>query len=251
MSNPAFSFSRVWDDTVAMLRANAGLLTALAGAFLFLPGVLLARYLPPPEGGDTPAQMFEMVMAWWQANLGWMMLAGVVNMIGIIAIYLLLLRADRLTVGGAMVAALSILPFYLVLTIVLNFAVSIGFFLLIVPGVYLLGRLALASPVLVAEMPRAPFAALARSWSLSAASAWRIALLVLLVYFAAVIVNAAIGSAVGVVILLALGNEGVGGLLVAAVEAALGAATTLLATVLIAAIYRALMARPELAQRFT
>jgi hypothetical protein len=251
MSDLAFSFSRVWDDTVAMLRANAGLLTALAGAFLFLPGVLLARYLPPPEGGESPARMFELVMAWWQANLGWMLLAGIVNMIGIIAIYLLLLRTDRLTVGGAVVAALSILPFYLVLTIVLNFAVSIGFFLLIVPGIYLLGRLALASPVLVAEMPRAPFAALARSWSLSAASAWRIALLVLLVYIAAVIVNAAIGSAVGVVILLALGNEGVGGLLVAAVEAALGAATTLLATVLIAAIYRALMARPEVAQRFS
>jgi hypothetical protein len=44
------SYSAVWADAGRMLLANAGLLTAIAGVFLFLPAVLEARYFPPPEG---------------------------------------------------------------------------------------------------------------------------------------------------------------------------------------------------------
>ena len=164
----------------------------------------------------------------------------------------LLLAEPRMTVGGAVAAALPILPFYLVLTLVLNLALAIGFLLFVLPFIYLLGRLSLASPVLVAEMRRAPFSALERSWALSRGLGWQIALLVLLVYIAALIINVAVSSALGIVIVLMLGNEGVGGLLLAIVGGILSAATTLVATVLLAAIYRALTtARPDLAKRFS
>ncbi|HEY0325177.1 MAG TPA: hypothetical protein VGC46_04270 [Allosphingosinicella sp.] len=246
-----FSFSRVWDDTLQMLRANAGLLTAIAGVFLFLPAVLVAHFVPPPEGGTTPAEMLETMIAWWQGNVHWMLLSALVNMVGLIAIYLLLLRSSRMTVGGAVAASLPILPFYLVLTIVLNLSLAIGFLLFIIPFIYLLGRLSLASPVLVAEMPRAPFSALERSWALSRGLGWQIALLVLLVYVAALIINVAVSSALGVIIALLLGSEGVGGLLLAIVGGLLSAATTLVATVLLAAIYRALTSRPDVAERFS
>ena len=246
-----FSFSRVWDDTLKMLGANAGLLTAIAGVFLFLPAVLVAHFVPPPAGATEPAEMLEQTLAWWQGNAHWMLLSALVNMVGLVAIYLLLLRSPRLTVGSAVAAALPILPFYVVLTIILNVALAIGFLLLIVPFIYLLGRLSLASPVLVAEKPRAPFSALERSWALSRGLGWQIALLVLLVYVAALIVNVAVSSALGVIIVLLLGNEGVGGLLLAIVGGLLSAATTLVATVLLAAIYRALTSRPELAKRFS
>ncbi|WP_166036592.1 hypothetical protein [Sphingosinicella sp. YJ22] len=247
-----FSFSRVWDDTLKMLGANAGLLTAIAGVFLFLPAVLVAHFVPPPEGGTTPAEMIELMVAWWQGNAHWMLLSAVVNMVGLIAIYLLLLAEPRMTVGGAVAAALPILPFYLLLTVVLNLTLAIGFLLFVIPFIYLLGRLSLASPVLVAEKRRAPFAALERSWALSRGLGWQIALLVLLVYIAALIINVAVSSALGIVIVLLLGNEGVGGLLLAIVGAILSAATTLVATVLLAAIYRALTtSRPDLAKRFS
>jgi hypothetical protein len=246
-----FSFSRVWDDTLKMLGANAGLLTAIAGVFLFLPAVLVAHFVPPPEGGTTPAEMFDLLIAWWQANVHWMLLSALVNMIGLIAIYLLLLASPRMTVGGAVAAALPILPFYLVLTLVLNLTLAVAFLLLIVPFIYLLGRLSLASPVLVAEKRRAPFSALERSWALSRGLGWQIALLILLVYIAALVINVAVSSALGIVIVLLLGNQGVGGLLVAIVGAVLSAATTLVATVLLAAIYRSLTSRPDLEKRFS
>lgn len=234
-----------------MLGANAGLLTAIAGVFLFLPAVLIAHFVPPPEGAQTPAEMFEQMMAWWQSNAHWMLLSVLVNMVGLIAIYLLLLGARGTTVGGAVMAALPILPFYAVLTFVLNLSIGIGFMLFIVPGLYLLGRLSLASPVMVAEMKRAPFSAMERSWSLSRGRGWQIAAFVMLVYVAALIVNVAVTSALGVIIFLLLGNEGVGALLVAIINSAISAATTLLATVLLAAIYRALTTQPAVAERFS
>lgn len=247
-----FSYSRVWDDTLQMLRANAGLLTAIAGVFLFLPAVLVAHFVSPPEGGTTtPAEMIEVMISWWQSNAHWMLLSALVNMIGLIAIYLLLLAAPRMTVGGAVIAALPILPFYLALTIFLNLSLAAGFLLLVIPFIYLLGRLSLASPVLVAEMRRSPFSALGRSWELSRGLGWQIALLVLLVYVAALVINVAVSSALGIVIVLLLGSEGVGGLLLAIVGAILSAATTLIATVLLTAIYRALTSRPDLTKRFS
>ena len=75
-----FSFSRVWDDTLKMLGANAGLLTAIAGVFLFLPAVLVAHFVPPPEGGTTPAEMIELMISWWQSNAHWMLLSALVNL---------------------------------------------------------------------------------------------------------------------------------------------------------------------------
>ena len=244
-----FSFSRVWNDTLKMLGANAGLLTAIAGVFLFLPAVLVAHFVPPPEGGTTPAEMIELMIDWWQSNAGWMLLSALVNMIGLIAIYLLLLASPRMTVGGAVAAALPILPFYIVLTVVLNLSLAVGFLLFVVPFIYLLGRLSLASPILVAEMRRSPFNALQRSWALSRGLGWQIALLILLVYIAALIINVAVSSALGIIIVLLLGSEGVGGLLLAIVGGILSAATTLVATVLLAAIYRALTVRPDLEKR--
>ena len=73
-----FSFSRVWDDTLKMLGANAGLLTAIAGVFLFLPAVLVAHFVPPPAGATEPAEMLEQTIAWWQGNAHWMLLSALV-----------------------------------------------------------------------------------------------------------------------------------------------------------------------------
>lgn len=245
------SYSATWDDTVRMLRANAGLLAAIAGVFLFLPALLIARYKPQPE--QTPdmefAQFFEMMSAYLQDAWPWLLLTNLLNMVGIISIYLLLLAPPGLTVGAAVRRALPILPFYYLMTLALNLAVGVGFLLLIVPGIYLLGRLVLTSPILVVETPRAPFTAFERSWRMSRGRGWTIALLVILVYLVAGIVTFAIKAGLGTILLIAmaaLGSQNVGALLTAALEAAVGAAFAVVATVLIAAIYRALTARVDL-----
>lgn len=246
----AFSFTRVWEDTVAMLRTNAGLLTAIAGVFLFLPALLIARYLPPPQSAVSPAEWVEQFRIYNETYWPWLLMSGLVNMIGVISIYLLMLASPRMTVGAAVVAALAILPFYFVMTLGLNIAVGVGFLLLIVPGIYLLGRLVLTSPVLVAEAPRSPGRAFRRAWELSKGRAWQISLIVLLVYIAAGLVSFAVGRGLGVVVLLLLGREGVGGFIIAILDATIGAAVTVVATVLIAAIYRA-VARTDLTKSFS
>lgn len=244
------SYSSVWEDTAAMLRANAGLLTAIAGVFLFLPAVLQARYLPPPERTAEAAEWIDAMAVYFTAHWPWLLLAALVNMVGIVAIYLLLLAAPRLTVGGAVTRALPILPFFALMSMALNLAVGLGLLMLIVPGVYLLGRLVLASPVLVAETPRAPWGAFERAWGLSRGRGWTIALLMVVVYAVASLVGFAVTRGLGVALLLLLGREGPGALLLAFLEATVASAFTLVATVLTAAIYRALTARADLTRRF-
>lgn len=225
-----------------MLVTNAGLLTAVAGVFIFLPAVLEARFFPPPEQWTTLREWFQLTQDHVARNLLWIALTTLLNLVGVIAIYLLLLPGQRLTVGSAVVRALAILPFYWVMQLVVGLAWGVGFFLLFVPFIYLLGKLVLAAPILIAETPRAPFTAIQRSWRLSAGRSWAIAGLVVSVYAAAVVATMAVRIGFGIIILLTLGREGVGGLLLSILQGMVVAAVTVVFTVLVAAIYRALSA---------
>lgn len=223
-----------------MLLANAGLLAAIAGVFLFLPAVLEARYFPPPEGWTTTREWLQVTQEHVARNWAWMLLSMLLNLVGIIAIYLLLLPGPRLTVGSAVVRALAILPFYWVLQLIVGLAWAIGFVLLIVPFLYLIGKLVLAAPILIAETPRSPFQAIERSWRLSTGRSWSITGLVVLVYAAALVFSMAVRIGVGIVVLLTLGREGVGGLLLSILQGLVFAAVSVVFVVLVAAIYRAL-----------
>ncbi len=247
-----FSISAAWDDAVAMLRTNAGLLTAIAGVFIFLPTLLVARYVPEPAAAGPDLAVFMQTMSdYYGRAWPWLLLGTLANMIGVIAIYLLLLKSPRLTVGAAVGRALPILPFYFVVAFVTNLALFAGFLLFIVPFVFLLGRLVLAGPVLTTEQPTAPFTALQRSWELSRGRGWGIALLIILVYLGALLLSFAITRGVGSIALLALGGaEGIGGLVVAILEALMTAAIALVTAVLVAAIYRATTARVDLGKTF-
>lgn len=222
-----------------MLFANAGLLTAIAGVFLFMPAVLEAHYFPPPVW-TTLREWMQLTQEHIGRNGLWMLLTTLLNLVGVISIYLLLLPGPRLTVGSAVVRALAILPFYWLMQLVVGFAWTVGFVLLIVPFFYLFGKLVLAAPILVAETPRAPITAIQRSWHLSAGRSWSITGLVVLVYAAALLFSMAIRIGAGIVILLTLGREGVGGLLLSILQGLVVAAVTVVFTVLIAAIYRSL-----------
>ncbi len=225
-----------------MLAANAGLLAAIAGVFLFLPAVMEARFFPPPEGWTSLREWFQLTQQHVLANWPWMLLSTLFNLVGVIAIYLLLLPGPRLTVGSAVVRALAILPFYWVLQLVVGLAWAIGFLLLIVPFFYLLGKLVLAAPILIAETPRAPLRAIERSWRLSAGRSWAIAGLVVMIYAVALIFSMAVRIGFGIVILWNLGNKGVGGLLLSILQGFVVATVTVIFVVVVAAIYRSLTA---------
>ncbi|MBA3676811.1 MAG: hypothetical protein H0W74_05340 [Sphingosinicella sp.] len=236
-----FSYSAVWDDTARMLRDNASLLLAIAGAFLFLPALIVGYALPQPD--PEPGRIVGVMIAYFSVNWHWLLLANIVNMIGAIAMLLLLVGAERRTVGSAIVAALSILPFYFVAAILTNILVILGLIALIVPGLYLIGRLAVVGTVIVAENQN-PGRAIGRSFMLTKGKGWVVFGLLALVLLAGIIVSWAVTAVLGSVSLLILGDR-IGGLLVIIFDALTSALLSTIIVVLCAAIYRRLAGSGE------
>ena len=241
-----FSYSAVWDDTLRLVREHGALLAAIAGVFIFLPSLLLGYLLPAPESVSTDAnEAFQMAMDYYRGNLHWFLLVGVIAMWGSLAV-LRLIFPRQATVAGAITAAAALLPFYFLVSLISGFIVGIGFLLLILPGLYLWGRLLPAAPAMVAEERRNPLDALKRGWELSEGHGWLIIGLYLLVAIPAGIMMLVIAQLTGIVFILATGQQ-FGTLLGMIVLCAMQALVSALLTMLAAAVYRALAPRkPEL-----
>jgi hypothetical protein len=231
------SYSAIWADTAALLRSHASLIATVAGVFIFLPGLLVAYFLPQPE----PANLERIGQLWvdyLSAHWPMLLLNTLVSMIGSIAILLLLFARD-ISVGGAIAAAVALLPAYFVASVLSSVAIGFGFVLLIVPGLYLLGRLGPVNAVVVAEARRNPVAAISRCWALTQGHGWAILGLILIVAIAAAIVVGAASTLLGIVFVLVAGQD-IGQLLVLIVRTAGNSAMIVLLLVLNAALYRAL-----------
>lgn len=233
-----FSYSAVWAEVTALLRTHASLIATVAGVFIFLPGLLVAYLLPQPEGAASFDRLAQLWGEYLDANWHWLLLNRIAVMIGSIAI-LLLLFARGITVGAAIAAALALLPAYFIASLLGSVAIGFGLLLLVVPGLYLIGRLGPLNAVIVAETHRNPIAALRRCWDLTRGHGWAILGLILIVAVAAAIVVAVASSLLGIVFILVAGQE-VGRLLTLLVATAGNAAMTALLLVLSAAIYRQL-----------
>jgi hypothetical protein len=242
-----FTQNAVWADTLQLTRAHWAALIAIAGVFNFLPTLLLNHFFPmgdPPT--DAGLQGYaRFVLEYYREHSLVVVLESFVIMTGSAAM-LRLVFARGGTVGGALVFAILLLPAYSILIVLQNLAVGAGIVLLIVPGLYLWGRLLPAGPAMVAEERRNPLDALKRGWALSEGHAWLIIGLYLLVAIAAAILMLAIGLVTGIAFKAAAGQE-LGSLLGMIVLCAMQAVAAALFTMLTAAIYRALAPRkPEL-----
>lgn len=239
-----FSYSAVWDDTMQMLRRNGSLLLAVAGVFFLLPGLLVAYAFPQPTS-STGQDVVALMIRYYQDHWPWLLLSSIASMIGTIALYLLLFDRHGRTVGGAIAAALPILPFYFLMSLLSGLAIGAGLSLFVLPGLYLLGRLAPASAVMVAEGRRSPFAALGESWALTRKRGWKVAGLLLIVVVVGYVLSFVVTAVLGTVFLLALGRDGLGGLLNLILRGAVSAVFVTVLIVLLAAIYRALRGSAE------
>jgi hypothetical protein len=241
-----FSYSAVWDDTVALLRAHAPLIAALAGVFIFLPALLVGHFLPQPEpvAGAEAGEMWRLLGEYFTVNWHWLLLQSLVNTIGTIAILILVFARQGTSVGGAISAAVLLLPFYFLASLLSGLAIGIGLLLLIVPGLYLFGRLAPLAPVVVAENRRNPIDAIARTFAVTRGKGWAVLGLVILVVIPGVIAMMVANMIFGFVFRLAAGQE-LGALLSLIVNSATATALTIVLLLLYAAIYRALADRSE------
>jgi hypothetical protein len=237
----SFSYDRVWADVVSMVRANGVLLATLAGVFMFLPSLALWMFAPmpaPPSGGDG-SEGIRFLTDYYRGNWPGLLLVSIISTFGQAAILSLLLDQDRPTVGEALGKAARLLPMYFLLGLMTSVAIGFGFFLFLVPGVYLLGRLMVAGPVMVGEGVTNPVDALQRGWNYTKGLGWRIAGLVMLIGIVGWIGFSAASSVLGVVAGLLLPSEA-SAVAKAFADALAGAALALLIAVLTAAIYRQL-----------
>jgi len=177
-----FSYDRVWQDVTAMLKANVGVLVSLGGAFLFLPSFALLLFAPMPQGqAETGTAALDALIGYYRHNIVGFVIANIVSTFGQATVLVMLIDRSRPTVADALGIAARLFPAYLVVSLLTSFAMGAGFALLIVPGVYLLGRLAVAGPVVVDGHRGDPFSAMTAAWRATDHLGWRLAGLALLI----------------------------------------------------------------------
>lgn len=198
-----FSFARAWVDAQWLWRAHAEFIPVLAGLFVMVPFFAMVLFLPfpVPESGQLTLEALE---AYSEDNRWPLLLFNLVILFGSASILGLMLDARRPTVGEALRTAFVMLPGLAVLSLLLQFVLTIGVLLFVVPGVYLLGRLALALPWQMAHRDINPLRALVRAFELTRGNGWSVAGLLLAVIVAGWIAATVIGTLVGVVVALVI-----------------------------------------------
>lgn len=241
--NHKLDYSSVWKETQTQLASHREGVAAIAGAFLFLPDWVARLFSGQPdlEGIKTPAAMMAAFQDFYAENWPLLLPTGLITLFGAAAIYIVLTRQDMPTVGAALRQALILLPFYFLMQLIGGFATLFGVLLLILPGLYLAGRLTPLAPLTVAETERGVSGIIARSWELSRGNGWSIFLLTFVVALTASLAAMVIGVLIGVVCRLIAGPDGVA-IVETGVDAALGAAIATIMISLSVAIYRHLSA---------
>ncbi|MDB5698726.1 MAG: hypothetical protein JWN69_1530 [Alphaproteobacteria bacterium] len=234
-----FSYNAVWQDTVALMRGHLPLVIAIAGVFLFLPDLLVAHFLPPPEKAGSVDAMITAMSDYLSGNWHWLLIDSLVNMLGTIAILSLIFDRERPTVGGAIAGGIQLLPSYFVAFLLSGLILGTAFMALIVPFLYFYGRLVPLAPVVVAERRRNPIDALRRCFEVTRGNGWALFGLILIVFVAFTVVTLALAVVFGSLFVLLLGRD-LGGFLLLILTTALSAAFHTVLILLGAAAYRQL-----------
>lgn len=238
-----FDMGAAWDDTLLLLRSHTALIGTIAGVFFFLPALAFAWFGPVPIEPPAGAS-FEQVVAIFRESFRQMLPGQLVvalsTMIGTVAILRLWLSRSGVSVGEALTFGLMLFPTMVATQILSGIGVGIGIILLIVPGLYLVGRLALVSPAIADRAIYNPFEAIRTSWDLTRNNGWAVFFFLFLVSLVIVIAALIIGGVVSVV----AGTEaGAGRMAGGLVEAAFGAIGSLFSIAVSAATYRQLALR--------
>ncbi|MBN8806714.1 MAG: hypothetical protein J0I47_00530 [Sphingomonas sp.] len=173
--------STVLADAWAAWRTDWTILTAIAGAFLFLPQLALLLLVPalpdlPPitssDPNDPGVQAALTIIADWLSRYGgWHVLVVLVAMFGQFAIVACYVLPERPSVGRALVTALTLSWRFILATIAWMLPLGMAQFLTlaVVPLLYfpitalVSARMLLVGPAILAERPIGALAAIGRS----------------------------------------------------------------------------------------
>lgn len=158
-----------------MWRADWDLLLRVTGFFVFLPQFACSLLVPVapmmPEGQPDEAAVrtwLEAFTGWFGAYGPWLFGAELLTLFGSLVMMLLYLGNGRPALRDALADALRLFPRYFLAALLVS--LPAGLFMLpaigvvlVLPSLYLLGRLLLSGAVIVAEQPVGVVAALQRS----------------------------------------------------------------------------------------
>jgi hypothetical protein len=189
----------VFRDAWAMWQRDRGVLIAIAGFFLFMPhlaGMLFvpARTATVTIGKGQPPQLdinaqAEAMLRFFTENAPLLLAIDIATVFGALSVLMLYLDRDKRDVGGILLAGLRRLPAYFVLTLIVDTMVGLGLmtFFLLVPALYLAGRLILAGTIFAGEPGVGPFSAVARSFRMTRGNGLVLAGFATLILFAGVL----------------------------------------------------------------
>lgn len=166
-------YGAIFADAGSLWRSEHGVLVPVAGIFFFLPVFALLLFLPVADTrglAEEAARAAE--VAQMTRNLPWLFGQIVVQAFGAAVVLQLLLDPDRPQVGAAIVRAVRLLPGLLAAQIIAFAAIALGLLILIVPGLYLMGRTFITSPIYVAEPGRGPAGAAILSFERTHGNGW-------------------------------------------------------------------------------
>lgn len=169
--DPAGTLAAAW----ALFRRDRALLLGLAGLFWFLPTLALRLLVPLPPtlapgmepGSDAALAALQGLADWIGMHGGWYVAAGAIDYWGVLTLFVLYLDPVQPTLHTALGRAARLWPRFFLLNAIVALPVFAGLWLYAIPGIYLLARILLAGPALVAEAPLGASGAIARSFGLS------------------------------------------------------------------------------------
>ncbi|TPG22373.1 hypothetical protein EAH87_00690 [Sphingomonas koreensis] len=168
----------VFADAWRRFRRDRQMLLPLAGLFLFLPQFafyLLAQPLPklPADAAADAGALLapgSPLVEWMTRNAPGMLATVLLMAFGALAVLIVYLGGERPTIGTALRRAIGLFPRYLLAAIVAGVPsapVQLGMLILAIPCLYVLGRLMLVGPAIVAEAPIGVGGAITRSFALT------------------------------------------------------------------------------------
>lgn len=228
-------------DARGLLKAHSEPIIAIAGFFIFMVNWVSANLLPEiavGEIGDIAATI-TVLRDFFEANWQVLLPTMLTTMYGGLAVYVLLVGPKVAKVGDALAGALALFIPYVLASVLVGWATFAGFLALLLPGLYLTGRLAVLPAVIAGEPGLGIAGSIRRSWEISRDCGWAILIVML---FVALMVRLASGIVMSIVNAASKAIAGEGGvpLLETGVAAAFVSIEAVVFVLLIVAIYRQL-----------
>lgn len=263
-----FESNRAWQDAIASVSANRDVLYPVAGVFFLLPTLVQAFFFADAQAqimaslGDADAMQAAMTegTTWFFV---FSLLAGIVQLVGYLALLALLTDRRRPTVAQALVTGIKSLPTLIAAALIFfsgytfvglligvlarglasaTGSAALGGILviaLLVGMIYVMVKLSLTLPVVIMERVLNPLSALLRSWHLTKGNSVRLAFFYLLLFIAYLALAVVFSMIVmGLMALFGGGNLAlIGGALVSGI---VGAVASVLFAAILASIHRQL-----------